>query len=139
MCEKLFWNKCSKNLRKSLKLKKLRMLNFNLYRRSRPEVFYEKVFLKISNNSQENTCPRASLLIKLQASFCNFIKKETPAQVFSCEFCEIFKSTFFTEYLRVTASDLYKPSLLRVLPPTIFTIWRHAQQHLFSYSTNNLH
>ena len=26
---------------------------------------------------------------------CNFIKKETLAQVFSCEFYEIFKSTFF--------------------------------------------
>ena len=23
---------------------------------------------------------------------------ETPAQVFSCEFCEIFKNTFFTEH-----------------------------------------
>ena len=26
---------------------------------------------------------------------CNFIKKETLAQVFYCEFCEIFKNTFF--------------------------------------------
>ena len=26
---------------------------------------------------------------------CNFIKKETLAQVFSCKFCEISKSTFF--------------------------------------------
>ena len=26
---------------------------------------------------------------------CNFIKKETLAQVFPCEFCEISKSTFF--------------------------------------------
>ena len=25
---------------------------------------------------------------------CNFIKKETLAQVFSCEFCEISKDTF---------------------------------------------
>ena len=30
---------------------------------------------------------------------CNFIKKETLAQVFSCEFFEISKSTFFTEHL----------------------------------------
>ena len=27
---------------------------------------------------------------------CSFIKKEAVAQVFSCEFCEIFKNTFFT-------------------------------------------
>ena len=32
-----------------------------------------------------------------QASACNFIKKETMAQVFSCEFCEVVKNTFFTE------------------------------------------
>ena len=38
---------------------------------------------------------------------CNFIKKETVAQVFSCEFCEIFKNTFFTEHLRTTASILW--------------------------------
>ena len=37
---------------------------------------------------------------------CNFIKKETLAQVFSCEFCEISKNTFFTEHLLVTASDV---------------------------------
>ena len=53
----------------------------------------KKVFLKISQNSQENTCARASFLIKLQASVCNFIKKETLAQVFSCEFCEVFKKS----------------------------------------------
>ena len=60
--------------------------------------------LKISQNSQENTCGRVSFLIKLQAKACNFIKKETLAQVFSYEFYEIFKSTFFTEHLRATAS-----------------------------------
>ena len=27
------------------------------------------------------------------------VKKETLAQVFSCKFCEVFKSTFFIEYL----------------------------------------
>ena len=33
----------------------------------------------------------------------NFIKKETLAQVFPCEFCQISKNTFFTEHLRTTA------------------------------------
>ena len=31
------------------------------------------------------------------------IKKEAPAQVFSWEFSEIFKSTFFKEHIRATA------------------------------------
>ena len=42
----------------------------------------KKVFLEISQNSQENTYTRVSFLIKLQDSACNFIKKETVAQVF---------------------------------------------------------
>ena len=49
-----------------------------------------KVFLEISQNSLENTCVRVSFLIK----------KETLAKVFSCEFCAIFKNTFFIEQLR---------------------------------------
>ena len=36
----------------------------------------------------------------LKLSIANFIKKETLAEVFSCEFCEIFKKTFFTKQLR---------------------------------------
>ena len=53
------------------------------------------LFLKISQNSQEKTCARVSFLIRLQVEACNFIKKETLAQVFSREFCEIFKDIFF--------------------------------------------
>ena len=48
----------------------------------------KKVFLEISQNSQGN----------------NFIKKGTLAQVFSCEFCEISKNTFFYRTLSVAAS-----------------------------------
>ena len=52
-------------------------------------MFYnERYFLEISQNSQA----------------CNFIKKETLAQVFSCEFCEISKKAFFTERLWVITS-----------------------------------
>ena len=37
---------------------------------------------------------------------CNFIKKEFLAQVFSFEFCEISKNTYFTEHLRKIASEI---------------------------------
>ena len=61
-----------------------------------PEVFYKKkVVLKISQNSQENTCARVSFLIKTK----------TLAQVFPCEFCEILKNAFCTEHLLETASQ----------------------------------
>ena len=36
---------------------------------------------------------------------CNFIKKETLAQVSSCEFCEIFKNTFFSKTPPVAVLD----------------------------------
>ena len=55
-------------------------------------------------NSQENTCVRDSILIKLQVLVC---KKDTLAQVFSCEFNEISsKNNFFAEHLQTTASNL---------------------------------
>ena len=43
---------------------------------------WEKVFLKISQYSQENTCARVSFIMKLQVSVCNFINKKTLEQVF---------------------------------------------------------
>ena len=52
----------------------------------------KKVFLDIWQNSQKNTCASVSFLIK------------TLAQVFSCEFYEIFKNTFSTQHLQKTAS-----------------------------------
>ena len=81
------------------------------------------MFLEIPQNSQENTCARVSFLIKLQAEACHFIKKETLAQVFPCEFCEISKNIFFTEHLWAPVSvirDWYAPSCLssfRILHP----------------------
>ena len=65
----------------------------------------EKMFSEILQNSQENTYARVSFLIKLKADPCNFIRKETLAQVFSSEFCEITKNTFFTEHVWATLTN----------------------------------
>ena len=54
----------------------------------------KKLFLEISQNSPDNNCAKTYFLIKLQASACAFIKKETLAQVFSCEFWKISKNIF---------------------------------------------
>ena len=62
------------------------------------------MFLEILQNSQKNSCATVSILIKLQAETCDFIKKEALAQVFSWEFCKISKNTFFVEHLRAAAS-----------------------------------
>ena len=69
--------------------------------------FVKKVFLQISQNLQENTCARVF--------FLNFVKKEAPVQVFSCEFCESFKNTF-----------LYIEQLQRLLLLLIDPCWLNS-------------
>ena len=66
----------------------------------------KKVFFKILRNLQETTCARDSSLIKLQASGLQLYKKETLAQVFSCEFCESFQNIFFYRTPLVAASGM---------------------------------
>ena len=39
---------------------------------------------------------------------CNLIKKESPAKVFSCDFCEISKDTFSYKTTLVAASENFK-------------------------------
>ena len=47
------------------------------------------------------------------------LKKGTTKQVFSCEFCEIFWNTFFTEHLRETPS-VFVSALLSILQKMLF-------------------
>ena len=44
----------------------------------------KKAVLKNFHYLQENACVGVSFLIILQASACNFVKKEALTQVFSC-------------------------------------------------------
>ena len=64
--------------------------------------FENKHFEKFSKIHRE-TLLRESLFNKVAASglqlYCNFIKKETLAEVFSYEFSEVFKNTCCIEYL----------------------------------------
>ena len=61
------------------------------------EMFYKKPFFKISQYWLENTCVGVSDL--------QLFWKETPTQLFSCEYCEIFKNTYFEEHLRTATSE----------------------------------
>ena len=77
-------------------------------------VLSEKVLLENSQNSQENTCARVSFFNKAAGRAATLLKKETLAQVFSCDFCEISKNIFFTEHIRVTASYLSSRFLMSI-------------------------
>ena len=41
------------------------------------------------------------------------LSKGTPTQVFSCEYCEIFKNTYFEEDLSTAASDFFTSEVIR--------------------------
>ena len=81
----------------------------------------KKVFLEISQNSQEN-----------------FIKKETLARVFSCEFCEISKNTFSYRTPPVPASHYKTSSVINHtfncswLPDTPYKVF-WVINHTFKY------
>ena len=64
-----------------------------------PEMFCKVGVLRIFAKIHRKT--------PVSETLCNFIKKESLAQVFSCEICEISKNTFFLEHLRTTASVSY--------------------------------
>ena len=48
-----------------------------------------------------------SSLSEIAGSACNFIEPETPVQVFSCEFCDIFKNNYFLEHLQTGTQQDY--------------------------------
>ena len=94
-------------------------------RRSLQEVFCKEAVLRNFAKLTGNHRARVYFLIKLQAP-CNFIKKETLAQAFSCEFCEISK----TPFLQNTSGRL-----LLDIPVFIFTFtyyWKKSEQKIFT-------
>ena len=70
-----------------------------------------------------------------QAEACNFIKKESLALVFSCEFCEISENTFFTEHLGATDSGELKRENMRNKKSICQYCMRLTYHNLFIIST----
>ena len=44
------------------------------------------------------------MLESLYDKVASLLEKETPTQVFSCDYCEFFENNYFEEYLRMAAS-----------------------------------
>ena len=64
------------------------------------------------------------LFNKVAGGTCNFIKKETLRQVFSCEFCEISKNTLFLEHVWAAASCVSYGNLNMAIAPDRYTLER---------------
>ena len=78
------------------------------------QVFYEKDALIIL---QEKTYAGvSSFLKKISPTGC----RKTPAQLYSCEFYQIFQNNFFAEHLCVTASAKYS---------FLFATWNSARKN----------
>ena len=67
-------------------------------------MFFE-IDVEISQILQGNTCAGVFFDKKTEGSACNFLKKETPAQVLSWEFCDIYKNIFYYRTSTVAASE----------------------------------
>ena len=80
-----------------------------IFRSSRSLMFFKIGVLKNVGNFTGKHLFWSLFLTKLQALLflkpraCNFIKKETPTQVFFCAICYIFKNTKLEEHLRTSA------------------------------------
>ena len=73
-------------------------------RSSRPDVFWEKYVLRNFTKFTGKHLCQSLFFNKVAGGACNFIRKETLAQVLSYEFREISKNTFFSEHIWATAS-----------------------------------
>ena len=60
-------------------------------------VLWKEMFLKISQNSQENTFAKVSFLISCRLESCDFIQKQALSQVLIFEFREIFKKNLLQD------------------------------------------
>ena len=70
------------------------------------QIFTKIKFIKILQYSQENICVESLFRKVAGLEARKSIKKETPAQVFSCKYCEIFKNSFFYGTSLVAASGI---------------------------------
>ena len=71
---------------------------------SRSEMFCQRnVLINFAKLTGKHLC-QSLFLIKLQAYSLQLYWKRPPAEVFSCELCNIFQTTSFTEDLRETPS-----------------------------------
>ena len=84
------------------------MLDISIFRSSHPEVFCKKGVLKNFTKFKGNhVCQRLFFRVS-DLRPATFLKKETLAQMFSCEFYEISKNTFFHRTPVVAASAYCK-------------------------------
>ena len=72
------------------------------------------MFLKFCNIYGKTPMPELLSQQSCRSEACNFMRRETLAQVFSCKFWKIFKDTFFKRIPPVAASDSLRLTLVSI-------------------------
>ena len=65
-----------------------------MFRSRRSQIIFKTIVIKKFVNFTEKTSPEAASA-SLRFPDCNFVKKENPAKMFSCEFYRIFQNIFW--------------------------------------------
>ena len=85
-------------------------------------------------------CSEKNVFVKsLQISYekylyrSQFLNKETPTEVFSCEICEIFRTPFLTEHLRWL---LLYHCKIHLSPPVLFQAFFTPSKRTQNHQTN---
>ena len=96
------------------------------------------MFLKIRKILKKTTVPESlfNKVAGLRPQACNLVKKETLAQVFPCEICEIFKNTFFHRAPSVAASE--HPNVLTDLMLLQACLWKSVARGKSTFSHQHL-
>ena len=128
LCSKVYLFGYKKNAFLSFKISDFCSLWVS-YRSSYPKVFCKKSVLRnFAKFTGKHLCHSLLCLSPPvpQPQACNFIKRETLAQVFSCEFYKIFKNTFSYITPPVVASGvIYSKRLMERLDCKILSVHKN--------------
>ena len=103
-----------------------------ILRSSRPNLFCEKGVLRTFANFTGKHLRQTLFFNKVAGNACNFIQKETLAQVFSCEVCEISKKNLFYRTPPTAASVFYILVTIQALDKSAIVTLAKNVEKLFS-------
>ena len=124
-CRKLFWRKTA-------------VASFQTFTTS--DGFSDKLLYRISVLISKDSSNRTEVFREKDVlkNFSKFIKKDTLAQMFPCEFWQIFKNNFFKRTHPVSASQKIILKVSLIVKNMDSTIWNIFKTSYHSYFISNI-
>ena len=107
MIEKLTENREKKSISNKRENHANNEKGFAIFKHSPYKIFSKKSGQQMHSMAPKITCFPTESCDLLRPQACNFIKKKTLVQMFSCEFCEISKNTFTYRTSTVAVSESF--------------------------------